>query len=183
MKTQQGVTLIEMVAVLVIGAILMVAGVPALRTYVLDSRLSASANTLVAVLNYARTEAITRGHDVYVTAGAVNSGQWTQGWQIWHETRNANGTMDDATNELLKEIWINSERIRVIGPTETPSASTTLAAGLRNRTVVFRSNGAIFAAQTLQFTLEDSRLPVPARRCLEVQRTGRVELSPGACSS
>jgi len=75
-----GFTLIELMVTLGVLSIALAIGVPSLRQFVIDNRVTAQANLLVSSLNVARSEAIKRSEDVVVTA---NSGtNWHLGWTV-----------------------------------------------------------------------------------------------------
>jgi type IV fimbrial biogenesis protein FimT len=80
-----GLTLIELLTTVVIVAILFAVAVPSFRNASLGSRLSASANDLLASVQLARSEAIKRNVAVTLCASAdgvscAGSGGWEQGW-------------------------------------------------------------------------------------------------------
>lgn len=89
-RGQRGMTLIEMAMVLAIISIVAAIAAPPMALFVNDARLSSQTNQLVASLNAARLEAITRRTTVTVCqASAPNSdtacstsgtNQWSNGW-------------------------------------------------------------------------------------------------------
>jgi len=75
-----GFTLIELMVTLGVLSIALAIGVPSLRQFVIDNRVTAQANLLVSSLNVARSEAIKRSDNIVVTA---NSGtNWHLGWTV-----------------------------------------------------------------------------------------------------
>ena len=86
-RYSRGVTLIELMVAIVILAILIGIGVPSFRQAALGSRLSATANNLLASVQLARSEAIKRNQTIRLCPSAdgadcAASGDWEQGWVI-----------------------------------------------------------------------------------------------------
>ncbi|WP_194723885.1 GspH/FimT family pseudopilin [Noviherbaspirillum malthae] len=81
-----GFTLIELMVAVAVTAILLGIAVPSLLDVLLGSRLTAHANTLVASLQLARSEAIKRNAVVTVCPSAngtsCTDGSWEQGWIV-----------------------------------------------------------------------------------------------------
>ncbi|MDM8547835.1 GspH/FimT family pseudopilin [Candidatus Venteria ishoeyi] len=99
-----GFSLLELMVVLAIVSILVTTGLPQLSDFVKNSRLTTQTNNFVATLNMARTEAITRNQDVFVTAipekdstlaGASNN-EWSRGWTVWIDGRRDGGCTNPA---------------------------------------------------------------------------------------
>lgn len=66
MRRPRGFTLWELLCTLAIAAVAFAAGVPALRTFLLDARLTADVNAWVLAVQVARSEAAKRGRSVIV---------------------------------------------------------------------------------------------------------------------
>lgn len=90
----EGVTLIEAMVTLAVGAIVLAVGVPAVRDIVATNRMSVAVNDLVTSLHISRTEAVKRaGQMVLCSSGAWNSpeagcqiGNLADGWIIFADT-------------------------------------------------------------------------------------------------
>ena len=67
---QEGVTLIELLVTLAVGAIIIAIGVPAVSDFFATNRMSAASNDLVSSLHLARSEAIKRGTPTRLCATA-----------------------------------------------------------------------------------------------------------------
>lgn len=96
---QAGVTLLELMVVLGISAILLVIGIPSFSGLIKSNRLVNATNELVTALHLARSEAIKRNSRVVLCASltgasCVGSGDWRQGWLIFHDLNN-NAQADD----------------------------------------------------------------------------------------
>lgn len=87
----RGFTLIELMISLSVMALVLTFGVPSFRNTILDNREIAEVNTLVAELNWARSEAAAR--NVPVTVRRTGS-KWNEGWQIFADY-DRDGTLDN----------------------------------------------------------------------------------------
>lgn len=92
---QRGLSLIELLVAMSIAVILLTIGVPSFVDMITSNTATSYANDLLADLNYARSEAITRGDQVVVckgTATAANSvctgGEWENGWKVFVDCNN-----------------------------------------------------------------------------------------------
>jgi len=100
----RGFTLVEMMVVIAILAVLVAIGVPNVREYILDARVSTQGTELVSDLAFARSEAVSRGRSVVVCAstnGSTCSGSgndWVLGRIIFVDTSGDRARQND---ELL----------------------------------------------------------------------------------
>lgn len=104
-NSEGGFTLIELMITLVILAVLLGIGVPMFQEGVLNSKLSSYANDLVASATFARGEAVKRNSRVGMCAssnGTACSGNWEQGWMIYHDANN-NGSHDSGEVVLERQ--------------------------------------------------------------------------------
>jgi type IV fimbrial biogenesis protein FimT len=113
---QAGFTLIELLVTMTIAAILLAVGVPAFNSSIASARASDGANSLLAAMELARSEAVRRGVTVSVcrvtavpatacnnTAdGSFLAGDWAAGWMVFADTV-AGGTAGafDAGDEIV----------------------------------------------------------------------------------
>jgi type IV fimbrial biogenesis protein FimT len=74
-----GFTLTELMITVAVGAILMVAAVPAYNGFIINQRVKTASHALYASLLYARGEALKRNGDVFVTR---NESTWANGWIV-----------------------------------------------------------------------------------------------------
>jgi type IV fimbrial biogenesis protein FimT len=94
----RGLTLIELLIVLVIASILMGAGLPAFNGLMRSMKLTNASNDLFASLVLARSEAAKRHARVVLCKSAdgercVTTGGWEQGWIVFHDV-NDNGVRE-----------------------------------------------------------------------------------------
>ncbi len=112
-EAEQGFTLIELIITLVFAGIILAIAVPSFNTMIRNNRLSSEANNLVAALNLARSEAVTRGDRVTVCRsldGAncnAAAGNWEDGWIVFHDPLNSGtvgvvDTVAGVTEELIR---------------------------------------------------------------------------------
>jgi type IV fimbrial biogenesis protein FimT len=148
-----GFTLIELLVTILIAGILVAIGVPAFNSFVLNDRDIGQANSLVASLNYARSEAVKQNLTAGVTVcpstdGATCGGTaWSGGWIVL-----------DAKGKVLSAVPALAG-----GNTLTPSSGVT-----------FQSNGLPSGPLTIRIC--DSRGAAFARD-VEVNAAGRVAAS------
>lgn len=75
----KGFTLIELIITLAILTILTTVAVPGFRDYINNQKVKTVSLQLFNTINYARSEAIKRNSNVFVTS---NNGNWANGWII-----------------------------------------------------------------------------------------------------
>lgn len=101
----QGMTLPELLVTLSVAAILLAAAVPSFRSFVADARLSTTTDLLIAHINTARSEAVTRGEPVAICpsvdqSSCSNTAAWQSGWIVFTDANGQPGIRDDG-DELL----------------------------------------------------------------------------------
>ena len=104
MKKNSGFTLLELLITLVLVSIVMAIGLPSMRDFIKNDRLSTQINTLVGHLAYARSEAVTRHLPVVVCASnnqsSCSSNNWADGWIIFTDVDNSGDV--SAGEEVLR---------------------------------------------------------------------------------
>ena len=81
-----GITLLELIFTLAVGAVLLGAGIPALQAFVLDSRRTADVNAFVTAVQLARSEAAKRGRPVVLCGSndlATCAEGYSRGWLVF----------------------------------------------------------------------------------------------------
>lgn len=166
---QAGVTLVELLVVVVLVAILMSIGVPSYRYVTTSNRLATEIDALMGDLQYARSEAAREGQYVTVcvaqstspaTCAATGTATWQNGWIIFADVNN-DGTIDTGDPVL---------RIR-----NAFSSSDTLVSSPATSAVTFNRDGfAHLGNATTVITLHDSTANVTYARCLDISQAGMM---------
>lgn len=105
---QHGLSLIELLVTLSIAVILLTIGVPSFVDMINSNTATSYANDLLADLNYARSEAITRGARVTVchsNDASTCSGGWSNGWIVFANVNESGATGQgtrDGDDEVLR---------------------------------------------------------------------------------
>ena len=121
-KTQQGLTLLELLTSLAIVAITFSFGIPKVFAIVHSNRLAAASNSLSGSFALARSEAVTRKREVVICksrdgARCTKKGGWEQGWivfidQNYNEKRDEDEKLVRVQAALPDEIQLNFSAFR-----------------------------------------------------------------------
>jgi len=113
-RIQLGMTLTELVFGLALGAILLSLSLPSLGDFMANQRVIAASNHLIAHLQYARQEAVTRRHHVIACPSAdqreCNGNLWDSGWIVFVDP-DRDGRINQ-TDQLLRVVNA-SEHVRI----------------------------------------------------------------------
>lgn len=129
-----GFTLVELIVTMVVAAIILSIAVPALQAVIQQNRIVTQVDQFVGDLNFARSEAITRGGPVTVCKSAdgatcTTSGSWEQGWIVFTDPNNI-GVVDAGAGETI---------LRVRGPLE--QGATLVSGGMDKDHVSYAGTG------------------------------------------
>lgn len=94
-KIQSAFTLIELMATIVVVAVLMSIALPSMRMTLSNNRVTEKTNRLVGVLNYARTEALTRNAAIVIRPKEED---WNKGWSVILD-KNNDGSFDEEVDD------------------------------------------------------------------------------------
>ena len=168
MRKQQGFTLVELMVVLGVAAILTTVALPGMQNLVLDNRRVAAVNELVASMQLARSESITR--NARVTTCPSTDGvdcaatTWDSGWLVFVD--------DDADRRV--------DAGETVLRTVSAHDGMQIASAEFDSFFVYRPNGRIMVNDTSenngQFTVCDRR-GATAARVLIVDMSGRPRAS------
>ncbi|MFZ6648993.1 GspH/FimT family pseudopilin [Undibacterium sp. TJN25] len=172
---QRGVTLLEVLIVMVIGGILVALAAPSFTATTQKFRILGEANEMVRDMQFARTEAIKQGLPVTIcasvngTACSSASNAWHKGWIVFVDP-NADKTVSAIVR--VGKNW---------------SGTDTFTADNSANSITFGREGFTIGlpAGTVTFTLHTSPLNTKATQCVAIIKTGRVEVQSagiGACA-
>ena len=170
--TQAGVTLFELVVVMLIIAILAAIGVPTYQYVTSTSRMSSELNGLLGDLQYARAEAVREGQTVTVCVAdstvnpysCASSGTttWQNGWLVFTDVA-ANQTYDSSSGDTV---------LRIQKPF---TQGDTLESSNQVSALTFNRDGfAYLGAAQVTLTLKNSSGTAAYTRCLYLSQSGMM---------
>jgi type IV fimbrial biogenesis protein FimT len=173
----KGLTLVELLVTIAVLGILLTIALPDLRSFVVSNRMSSDVNAFVGLVNYARSEAITRNQSVVICpkSDTAITCQNTQFWgqyeiQVFVDI-NDNGERNDPDDTLLKTIPAIDTTGLVRGLVRPQGAGK----------IIFRSVG--YSSDTHRFNLwpkkpGDAAYEAKYGRAICITRPGRVRVIP-----
>ncbi len=182
-----GLTLIELMVTLSISAILAVVAAPSIQSFVRSAQLRTSTNDFLVALSLARSEAIKRGWPVTIckssnVTDATNNNPtcssaatWQGGWVLFV---NLNGASDtdtttvDNNDIILRASAATNSSVAVSGGANFGNYVTYLPTG------AVKGSGSAGTADNGTFTA----CLAPKSKVIDISRTGRSQVSDGACS-
>lgn len=157
----RGFTLIELIVAIAVAAILMTIAVPSLKNLIRDNRVTGQTNELVAMINFARNEAIRRNDTISVVL--TNS---ADGWSGLVEDPEGDGSASCTAQGAL--------RCADYSDVQLTSGSTNIA---------FNNRGYLTPFSEINLALEHTDCSGDSqRREIEILPTGQVSSSLAACS-
>jgi type IV fimbrial biogenesis protein FimT len=137
---------------------------------ILGSRLTAQTNTLVAALQYARSEAVKRATTVTIgpQGSTATATAWdTNGWQVFIDT-DADGVLDSGEVTLRAEAAV---------PANSDYSTVTVSAA----PLTYRANGSASTALTATFCSNKYKSIKNARQ-VTVSAVGTIQTTESTCS-
>jgi prepilin-type N-terminal cleavage/methylation domain-containing protein len=203
LKEKKGFSLLELLVVIGIGGILLAAALPAVGEYLRNNRLTSQTNTLVATINFARGEAITRNQNVFISALNMSdsTNTWGKGWEVWVDGRqDGDGACASGVNPVNR-VYDECESLRIFdyasdaktypkittapATLETVSAASLTDANYLKGTLMFRGSDGSLALGNNRASIDlyicdsdafgEASKRRPGRQ-LNITRTGRVSL-------
>lgn len=116
----KGFTLIELMVTMALVAILMAVAVPSMRDFQRNSQLTAFANTMLATINTAKSEAMKRGRSVVIVP--FDGSDWKTGMIVFVDMNN-NRTYDSTTDVLIKTYSMTAPDYLTVTSNGPPAAS------------------------------------------------------------
>lgn len=182
---QAGVTLIELLTVMVIVVVLMAIGIPSFKYVTTDNRMSTEVNELLGDLQYARSEAVREGQTITVCAAATTSSPtspscattgstaWQNGWIVFGDV--GNDQKIDTNDPVLR---IQSALAGGDTFVSNGSGATNLGAFTFNRSGFVNQLG----TSQVTVTLKDSTGSPAYTRCLYLTLAGMMSVQNSGCS-
>jgi len=182
-KSSKGFTLIELMVLISLAMITLSFGVPSFTSFIKNGRVTTQTNNLVSDINFARSEAVSRGETIILchsdTASSADpacggtDNDWTNGWLIF-VSGDSNTTYEAANDTLIRAI-------------SKPSGSVVIKSNNVAKTnLVYTANGAIdMSGGTAAFSICDDRGESFGNQ-LQISPTGRPRLIapvPATCDS
>lgn len=156
-QRQFGFTLLEAMIVVALISIATAIAVPSFTSILNTGKSASQTQALVAAVQLARSEAVTRRENVSVAAMDNGEGaSWTNGWQVM------------AGDEVLREF-----------PELSDGSWLTGTDGMT--TIIFNSSGYLLKGAAVDFSLEIDGCRGDKNRLIQINRNGRVEVSSQAC--
>lgn len=171
---QAGVTLVELLTVIVIVAILMSIGIPSYKYVTTSNRMSTEANALLGDLQFARSEAVREGQAITVcvalstsatspSCAAAGTTTWQNGWIVFGDLNN-DQTIDTGDPVLrIQNAFVGSD---TFGANHSVSAITFNRSGFVNQ----------LGAASVMVTLHDSTSYSAYTRCLYLTQAGMLSV-------
>jgi type IV fimbrial biogenesis protein FimT len=168
---QTGITLIELLTVLVIVVILISIGMPSYRYVTTNNRMATESDALLGDLQYARAEAIREGQQVTVCVSSNGSAcdaatlppAWQEGWIIFSNPNNV-ATVDAADPLMRADKGFSGN-----GDTFQSSNNT--------YAINFSGNGfANLGVASMLITLHNSTAASQYTRCLQINQAGMTNV-------
>lgn len=172
-KRTLGFTIIEMMFAIAVMAILAAIAIPNFSDTVKANRVQSQARDLYSQLNYARSEAVSRGSTVLFcrsSDASTCSGTWSNGWIVCVDKNNNNGCDAGEVLKVYRDLGQNT--LSAVDNAGTPVAQNYFS---------FSRTGAVKGSPTssANFTLKicDSGAEAKYARAVLITAAGQILLS------
>ena len=168
---QTGMTLIELVIVMVLVGILAAIGIPSFETITTSSRMAAESNDLLGDMQFARAEAAREGEPVTVCISANGtscdsaSTTWHEGWIVFSDLKD-DQTVDTTAGDTVLRIQKALSGTDTFASTNTDSAVTFSREGFAQ----------LAAGGSLTIKLKNSAADQYYTRCLMITQAGMMSI-------
>ena len=159
---QTGFSLLELMATVAVGGILLAIGLPSFVNLIKSNRLTTQTNSVLTALHLARNEAINRGHNIRVLP-IVAGTDWAPGWQVRLDVDNSGTT--DVEDTVLRS-FDAIEDATLIGDDDN---------------VTYQSSGFITTTSANTITLTAYECTAEDIRVISVKLSGLVSSTRQAC--
>jgi type IV fimbrial biogenesis protein FimT len=157
-----GFTLIELMVTLAVLAITLGIGVPMFRDTIARNNVVSEANRLVASINFARSQAVTKGQVVTLARLGATAQDWSDGWEVFTDTGRQGNESYVAADEKLKTFAPNAGQLSI--------TSNAAAAQF----VSFNARGMVVGGAGKSFAVCDSDgSSVTPGRVINIHKVGR----------
>ena len=116
---ERGFTLLELLVTIAVAAILVAVAFPSYRGVVDRNTIAARVNDLVGDLNYARSQAVTRGRSVHLCKSddqetcASSASDWSQGWIVYVSDLDSESDPEPTPDNLLRVHRMSSYTVQI----------------------------------------------------------------------
>ena len=159
----RGLTLVELMITLAVIGIAAVITLPQLTQMTQQNRMTEYINVLSRDINYARSEAISRG--TRITMRSNNGVDWTQGWQVL-----------DQNNNPLRQYGTAGGGQQMIQSGLAFTETTGTLAGAVGGDIIFKANGGVTNNAEIALCDNTDANTKNLGKLLAISSTGRVQI-------